>query len=242
MHNAPSTGYVLHRIPYRETSYIVDLFTYEHGRVRGVAKGVRGSKSDRKSLLQPFQALHVIISGRNELKNIGRIEACSSPAMLTDKALYSAMYMNEILNRSLPEDLPVEAIFDDYQRTLQHLGALSRNENNISTIVLEPILRAFELNLLHYLGVLPDLTHDAQSHHMIEEDAVYVYHEEQGFIKKYEGVGDALSFRGKAILDMSSHDWNQQSLQCAKRFCRLALLPLIGEKPLKSRELFNQVR
>ncbi|MEC8417605.1 MAG: recombination protein O N-terminal domain-containing protein, partial [Pseudomonadota bacterium] len=43
-------AYVLHRRPYRETSYIVDFFTLEEGRISAVAKGVKNSKSDKKSL------------------------------------------------------------------------------------------------------------------------------------------------------------------------------------------------
>ena len=34
--------------------------------------------------------------------------------------------------------------------------------------------------------------------------------------------------------------WNESVLQAAKRFTRIALKPYLGDKPLKSRELFTQ--
>ena len=50
MNNEWLTAFVLHRRPYRETSYIVDFFTLQEGKISAVAKGVKNSKSDRKSL------------------------------------------------------------------------------------------------------------------------------------------------------------------------------------------------
>jgi len=35
-------AYVLHRTPFQNTSFIVDFFTVDYGRVRAVAKGARG--------------------------------------------------------------------------------------------------------------------------------------------------------------------------------------------------------
>ena len=61
-------AYVLHRIPFQNTSFIVDFFTFDYGRVRAVAKGARGAKSRSRSILQPFQPLLISLSGRSDLK------------------------------------------------------------------------------------------------------------------------------------------------------------------------------
>jgi DNA repair protein RecO (recombination protein O) len=42
------------------------------------------------------------------------------------------------------------------------------------------------------------------------------------------------------LLQVSNNIWTANSLQCAKRITRMALSPLLGQKPLKSRELFQQ--
>ena len=102
-------AYVLHKRPYRETSMLVDFFTLEQGRVSAVAKGARGnSKSDRKSLLQGFQKAELDLSGRSNLKNLGKIEASGAVIRLSEKALYCGFYLNEILSRALPEAEPFE--------------------------------------------------------------------------------------------------------------------------------------
>ena len=55
MNNDWLTAFVLHRRAYRETSYIVDFFTLEQGKVSAVAKGVRNSKSDKKACFNLFK-------------------------------------------------------------------------------------------------------------------------------------------------------------------------------------------
>ncbi|HAB79405.1 MAG TPA: DNA repair protein RecO, partial [Glaciecola sp.] len=63
------SGFVLHRRPYQETSFLVDMFTHELGKIRCVARGMRSAKSDRKSVLQPFQSVTCELSGKGELKS-----------------------------------------------------------------------------------------------------------------------------------------------------------------------------
>lgn len=82
MNNEWLNAYVLHRRPYREASYIVDFFTLEEGRVSAVAKGVKNSKSDKKSLLQPFQHLRLQLSGKSELKTYVTLKAFRLPSTL----------------------------------------------------------------------------------------------------------------------------------------------------------------
>ena len=105
MNNEWLNAYVLHRRPYRETSYIVDFFTLEEGRVSAVAKGVKNSKSDKKSLLQPFQHLRLQLSGKSELKNLRHVESVSPSINLVGTALFCAMYVNELTNRVMPAGL-----------------------------------------------------------------------------------------------------------------------------------------
>jgi len=70
MNNGWLNAYVLHRRPYRETSYIVDFFTLEEGRVSAVAKGVKNSKSDKKSLLQTCSASTFTVKRKVRVKEL----------------------------------------------------------------------------------------------------------------------------------------------------------------------------
>ena len=50
-------AYVLHRRSYRETSFLVELFTPDHGRLTVVARGVRKSKSSIPRFIAAFCTL-----------------------------------------------------------------------------------------------------------------------------------------------------------------------------------------
>jgi DNA repair protein RecO (recombination protein O) len=231
------SGYVLHKRPYRETSVLLDFFTLEFGRVSAVAKGARGNtKSDRKSLLQPFQKLDFELTGRSHLKNLGRLEALNNSIHIKQTGLYCGFYINEILSRALPEAEAVEDIFTHYEKTLEALANVENNELS----AFEPILREFEITLLLNLGYLPDFSYDASTGNEIVAHGYYSFDPQAGFSVCGEHIKRAI--KGEYILAIAQGDYGsgeQKAIkQAAKYICRLALLELIGEKPIKSRELF----
>lgn len=225
------TGFLLHRRSYRETSYLSDLFTLELGKVSAVARGVRGSKGDKKSLLQSFQPLLLSISGKHELRNLNQLESAGSMLKLIGHQLFSAMYLNELLNRLLPKEVPHPELFVAYQRSLNWLA----NNGDI-----EPCLRQFELLLLDDMGYGIDLTQEYENGQTVEADVEYCLVLENGIRRVDNSAKGTNRFSGEALLQVSHNVWTPQSLQCAKRITRMALSPLLGHKPLKSRELFQQ--
>lgn len=225
------TGFLLHRRSYRETSYLSDLFTLELGKVSAVARGVRGSKGDKKSLLQSFQPLLLSISGKHELRNLNQLEAAGSMLKLIGHQLFSAMYLNELLNRLLPKEVPHPELFVAYQQSLNWLA----NNGDI-----EPCLRQFELLLLDDMGYGIDLTQEYENGQAVEADVEYCLVLENGIRRIDKSAKASNRFSGEALLQVSHNVWTPQSLQCAKRITRMALSPLLGHKPLKSRELFQQ--
>lgn len=232
-------GYVMHRIPYRETSYLVDVFSADTGVFRGVAKGVRGSKTDRKSLLQPFQRLTFSVTGRHELKSIGRVEPNASRVNLVHKGLFCALYVNEIIARVVPAGLPCEAVFSIYEATLAELASCDVSDDMRE---FERVLRSFEIALLLDLGYLPDLQLCTDGLTEIEPDNTYALAPQSGFTPTYKDERGSNIFRGIDIQAIESATWDNDSLRAAKRFTRIALAPLVGEKPLKSRALFGEVK
>jgi len=223
-------GFLLHRRPYRETSYLVALFTLEWGKVSAVAKGVRGNRSDKKSLLQAFQPLLFGLSGKHELKNLNQLESSGPMLNLAGKRLFSAMYINEVMNRLLALEIPQPKLFLYYQ---QSLGLLAQGE------AIEPTLREFELALLDELGYGFDLIHDYQLGEALDPQAHYVFIAEHGLQHCPIPLKSPNYFSGETLLKVSRFDWDKSSLQCAKYLTRLTLSPLLGSKPLKSRELFR---
>jgi DNA repair protein RecO (recombination protein O) len=223
-------GLLLHRRAYRESSYLLDIFSLEQGKFSAVVKGVRNSKSDKKSLLQAFQPLLLGISGRHELKTLGTVEASSASFNLQGLQLFSGMYLNEILNRVLVAELPHPELFAAYQSTLKNLA-----DNQ----PIEPLLREFELLLLADLGYGIEFNVDRHGQDIVV-DQQYNFVPEQGWSPIVASRYPDNTFSGEVLLQIEAAQWTAQSLRCAKILSRHALSQLLGSKPLKSRELFRQ--
>ena len=111
----PQPAYVLHSRAYKETSALVDFLTPQ-GRVRAVLRRARGKGG---SLVRPFVPLEVELRGRGELKNVGRMDSIGIAAWLHGDALFSGLYLNELLMRLLPAEAPQEVA----QRLLRFYAA-----------------------------------------------------------------------------------------------------------------------
>jgi DNA repair protein recO len=223
-------GFVLHRRPYGETSLLVDLFTEESGRLSVVAKGARAKRSAWKSALQPFTPLLLRWSGKSSLKTLTKAEAAAITLPLQQTALYSGFYVNELVTRVIEPETANPQLFQHY---LQCLTGLATEPN------IESCLRSFEFNLLRILGYGVDFLHCVGSGEAVEASMTYRYREEKGFIASL--VKDNRTFYGRDLMAFNSLDFSDESVrQAAKRFTRMALKPYLGNKPLKSRELFTQ--
>lgn len=215
-------AYVIHSRPYKESSALVTLLTPDYGRIEGVAKGVRRKKSRNRSLLQPLQPLHISWRGHNELKTLSDIEACGGLPVIGGRALASVLYANEVLSRLLLPEEPAPDVFREYALLLTQLE---------HSAPLEPALRRFEWQLLAALGypILFQTTSGAP----IRQDCCYLYHWQSGFSVHHSG------FSGRILLDLANDaDLSDQHRRVAKQLSRIALQPLLGDKPLLSRQLF----
>ena len=225
---APSQpAYVLHSRAYRESSALVDFLT-PHGRLRAVMRGARGKAG---SLARPFIPLEAEFRGRGELKNVARLEPAGIPNLLGGEALFSGLYLNELLIRLLPAEDPNPAIFQHYAMTV--LGLAEGR-------AIEPLLRSFEWRLLDELGYgfALDLDSEGQA---IAEGGLYRLQTETGLVP----VGHLQPgvFQGAELLAMAQADWAAPgALAAAKRLMRQALAPHLGGRPLVSRELFMTLK
>lgn len=218
-----SAAYVLHSRPYKESSALVDFFTAQ-GRVRAVLRAARGKVG---SIARPFAPLELELRGRGELKTVGRLESTGIPLLLTGEALFSGLYLNELLIRLLPAEDPHPVMLEHYGLTLQALAAGR---------ALEPLLRAFEWRLLEQLGYGFALDVDIDGR-PIEPQALYQLLPEAG-LEPVAQLQPGL-FQGSELLSMADADWSAPgALAAAKRLMRQALAPHLGGRPLVSRELF----
>lgn len=216
-------AFILHSRPYRESSALAELFSPQ-GRVRAV---LRGTRSKRGSLGRPFLLLEAEWRGKGELKTVTRLDAAGIPLHLTGTALFSAMYLNELLVRLLPEEDPHPLLFARYLSTLQDLAAGEP---------IEPLLRGFEWQLLDELGYGFSLQAD-EAGQPLQPAARYRLLPDIG-LQRVELLQSGL-FSGADLLAVGRADWQHAgSLQAAKRLMRQALAAHLGGRPLVSRELF----
>ena len=220
-------AFVLHSRPYKESSALVDLFTPK-GRLRAVLRAAR-SRTGAKA--RAFVPLEIELRGKSELKTLSRIEASGVGHFLTGNALFSGLYLNELLMRLLPVEAPYESLYEHYALTLQAIAQGNR---------LEPLLRGFEWRLLEEIGYGFSLEFDRFGM-PIEAETWYRLSSEGGF----ERVGQLAPglFHGTDIRSMAQAAWHVPgTLACAKRLMRQALAQVLGSRPLVSRELFINVK
>jgi len=224
-------AYVLHARPYRDTSLLVDLLSPEYGRVTGVARGVRQAKGNKRQLLNPFQRLLLNWQGKSELKLITTFEADHQPLQLQGNFLYAGFYLNELLVRLLPEHDSLGGLFEAYEFCLE---AFQREAP------LEPLLRQFEFMLLEGLGYGLDFRRDSRTGRPIRAEGFYCCDIHEGF---YEAPPDSPAvshIRGALLLAIAAEDYSEvETLRLGKQLSRLLFKPLLGSRPLKSRDLFR---
>ncbi|MBI3368052.1 MAG: DNA repair protein RecO, partial [Burkholderiales bacterium] len=122
----PQHAFVLHSWDWSESSLILDLFTREQGRVAVVAKGAKRPYSQLRSVLLPFQRLHVAL-GRpkadetSEIVTLRSADYAGGAPLLPPAQLFAGFYLNELLMKLLARQDPHAALFDSYADTLAAL-------------------------------------------------------------------------------------------------------------------------
>ncbi len=220
------TAYLLHRRPFSDSQVMLDMLVEGIGQLRMLARVSGRQATKHKAQLQPFHCLLVKYSGRSDLKYINYFEPYDSQTMLTGTGLYCGFYLNELTNRIVPINEPMESVYHLYK---QHLEELSTTKN------LQAVLRSYEFQLLEMLGYGVDFSVDAHGDE-INDAANYQYFAEYGFVLHDDPDN---GFSGKQLNAIAAHDFSAPDvLYMAKQLSRHLLKPLLGKKPLKSRELF----
>ncbi len=213
---------------------MVDVFSLNHGRMTVIARGANSAKSPLKAQLQPFQPLVMDWAGRGDLKSLVQVDVRTGPALTRTVALYSGLYLNELLQRILPAADPHPTLFAAY---IDAIGQLS------GTTDVEPVLRRFERAFASALGYdfAWDLATDTGQ--SVEPSRKYCYDPEQGIVS---GVSPGVRLQdlpGEVLLDLAREDLQSDSCRrLAKRVMRVLIDYLLQGRPLNSRSLFTHLR
>ena len=230
MRNEVLHGYLIHHRKYREKSHIVHLFTQEYGRVDGIL---------RQTPPPQYQPIRLQATGKSELKNFTKLEILNQPVFFHGDAFFAGFYLNEILLRLCPLEEMMPQTFEQYQLILVLLQQLATHEQ--AAVFLRQILRQFEHVLLVELGYAIDFSTDA-SQRDIQVNQHYQFQLNDGFLPVSQASRSTLD--GTLITSMQSYedgqDFSHEQLQLLGKLYRQMISALLGDRPLKSRQLWIQ--
>lgn len=225
-------AFILHRRPYRETSWLLEVFSRDYGRIGLVARAARQSRPRPGSSLEPARELLLSWTIRGDLGQLGQAEVATAAPILGGEQILSALYLNELLLRLTTRHDPHPVLFDYYRTALHELVRVAG-----SAIP----LRRFENQLLKELGYGLNLEWDSEGK-SIRAEAYYEYRMGQGACLLPDNTSD-VSIRGEVLLALREDRLEEaHSRREAKLLLRAALRSHLGQKPLQTPALFRSLR
>lgn len=224
--------FVIHRRDYRDSSLLLELFTLNDGLLPAIARGAKSGRGQRAALLQPFRPMQVSATGRGEIKTLGQVEPEGQAFSLSGTVLYCGFYLNELLMRLLQRNDPHQNLFAHYFNALTSLA---------EGVAIDECLREFEVSLLKEIGYELMLDRDYATGLPVQPGKVYEYVIEQGPIESsVQASAGSHLVHGRTLLGLQYRGpMDHASMTEAKVLMRRILAFYLGDKPLKSRELFG---
>jgi len=148
-----SEAYLIRKLPFRETSWLVTLLTRDSGKIKGIVKGARKLKSKLLSAFELLTHLNIIFyeKARSNLHLVSGVSILRGNEKIRKSfsSLTYGSYFAELIDTLLEEHDPQPAVFD--------LLASAVRELEKSNSAFEILARAFEFKLLESAGLSPHL-------------------------------------------------------------------------------------
>ncbi len=143
-------AFILKTQVYRDTSLLGDFYTRDHGRIKGVIKGIRDTRARFGSTLEPFSLNEILFykKKRSDLHLVTQVDLLNLYSDVREdlERLAYASYMSELVAELVQGEEPGHEIFDLLQDGLQFLS---------SGASVKRCARIFELKLMDALGFAP---------------------------------------------------------------------------------------
>jgi DNA repair protein RecO (recombination protein O) len=170
---------------------------------------------------------------RGELGRLTHVEAEGRSFALEGQRLLAAFYASELLLKLTARGDPNGEVFSCYSRCLAQLAAGSG---------LARTLRLFELELLGALGYGLELDGESGTGEPVHEDSMYVYELEQGLRRVERSSTEGDIYLGRHLLSLRDRRLDEDgSLRAAQHLLGRALKAHLGERPLKSRLVLQDI-
>jgi len=161
-------AFVLKTQDYRDTSVLGDFYTREHGRVRGIVKGIRDARARFGSTLEPFSLNEILFYKRKrggDLHLVTHVELVDDfPKVRGDlERLGTASYCLELLSELVEPEEAEPGLFELLKDTILFLSSGASPKRGA---------RIFEVKLLDILGLMPEIKTCVMCHAPVE-DPIY---------------------------------------------------------------------
>ena len=146
-------AFVLRKQDYRDTSLLVDLYTKDFGRIRGIVKGVRDARARFGSTFEPFSLNEILFYKKRkggDLHLVTQAELIDLfPVLREDiERFATACYCIEMVSELVEGEESSPEIFTLIQDTLKFLS---------SGASVKRTARIFEVKLFEQLGLMPEV-------------------------------------------------------------------------------------
>src|SRR3989338_3130109 len=138
---------------YRDTSLLATFYTRDHGKVRGIVKGIRDARARFGSTLEPFSMNEILFYKRKrggDLHLITQVDLLDLFQSVRDdlERLSYASYFVDLLNELVEVEDPNPVIFDLLKDSLVFLSSGASCKRTA---------RIFEVKLFDLLGLMPEI-------------------------------------------------------------------------------------
>lgn len=166
-----TSGIILSTTTYSESSLILKVYTRDFGLQSYIASGVRGKKSKNKiNLLQALSIIELVVVAhpKSNLHRVSEVNALHPYTDIPYNFVKSsiALFLNEMLYKSLKEDHPDEALFDFVIQSFQILDLSTENVSNFHLY--------FLIQLSKFLGFYPQGVYDDKNCYFDLQEGKYV--------------------------------------------------------------------
>ena len=239
VHHQPA--YILLNRAYSETSWIVEVFSRDHGRLALMAKGARRVKSRIKGVLLPFQPVLLSWTGKGEIPTLTSAEIQTEELNMIDyelrgDPLVCGFYCNELIVYLLHRHDPHPKLFEQYHKTILGLCNLApvAGESKLAAT-----LREFEQMIIKETGYEVSFKYEADGTTQIRPDVHYQFVQSQGFVRVVGTHKQAIE--GSLVLALQPDNidtLNHQDMSASKHLMRDILNQALGYKKILSRDIF----
>ncbi len=162
-------AFVLKTQDYRDTSLLLTVYTQDHGKIRGIVKGVRDTRAKYGSTFEPFSLNEILFYKRRKGGDLHQITHADTVDMFYEvredlEKLAYACYFVELIDELVETEEAHPEIF-----TLLHESILFLN----SGASVKRAARIFEVKLLELLGLVPEIQACAICQTLMPEPAFF---------------------------------------------------------------------